>query len=598
MQDIAVPPLVPPVTEGNLSDVAAYWAHQDPGKVLIRIAEGETWRDISAAEFWEQVQALAKGFIAAGVETGDRVAIMSRTRYEWTLCDCALWTAGAVPVPVYETSSADQVQWILSDSDAVAIIVEDADHAATVARVRDSVTRLKDVWQIDTGALDELTSAGAEIGDEQVQTRRAQVNRADLATIIYTSGTTGQPKGCELSHDNFMALTENTVERLKDVVSEPGASTLVFLPLAHVFARFIEVLSLQAGSAMGHTPDPKTVLADLATFQPTYLLSVPRVFEKIYNSSEQKAEASGKGKIFRWAASVAHRWSVSQDSGGPGPILSLQHKLADRLVYVKLRQALGGRCKYAVSGGAALGERLGHFYRGVGLVVLEGYGLTETTAPATVNTPDLIKIGAVGRPLPGVAVKIATDGEILIKGNNVFGSYHNNDEATAETIRDGWFHTGDIGELDDDGFLTVTGRKKEILVTAAGKNVSPAGLEDRLRANPLISQCIVVGDGRPFIGALVTIDEEMLPIWASNHGLEGLTMADAPTNSEVIAEVQRAIDHANSAVSRAESIRKFDILDGDFTQENGYLTPSIKLRRGRVLADMTEKVESLYVDDR
>lgn len=598
MQDIAVPPLVPPVTEGNLSDVAAYWAHKDPSKVLIRLPQGDTWRDMSASEFWDQVQALAKGFIAAGVETGDSVAIMSRTRYEWTLCDFALWTAGAVPVPVYETSSADQVQWILVDSAAVAIVVEDASHAATVARIRDSAEQLKDVWQIDTGALDELTSAGAEVTDEQVQSRRDQVNRADLATIIYTSGTTGQPKGCELTHDNFMALTENTVERLQEVVTQTGASTLVFLPLAHVFARFIEVLSLQAGSAMGHTPDPKTVLADLATFQPTYLLSVPRVFEKIYNSSEQKAEAGGKGKIFRWAASVANRWSIAQESGGPGPFLAVQHKVADRLVYVKLRQALGGRCRYAVSGGAALGERLGHFYRGVGLVVLEGYGLTETTAPATVNTPDLIKMGAVGRPLPGVAIKIASDGEILIKGNNVFGRYHNNEEATAESIRDGWFHSGDLGELDDDGFLKVTGRKKEILVTAAGKNVSPAGLEDRLRANPLISQCIVVGDGRPFIGALITIDEEMLPIWASNHGLEGLTMAEAPKNSAVMAEVQRAVDHANSAVSRAESIRKFHILDGDFTQENGYLTPSIKLRRGRVLSDMAEQVEALYLDER
>ncbi|MGB3827540.1 MAG: AMP-dependent synthetase/ligase, partial [Ornithinimicrobium sp.] len=564
----------------------------------VRIAEGETWRDVSAAEFWEQVQALAKGFVAAGVPVGARVAIMSRTRYEWTLADFALWTAGAVPVPVYETSSAEQLEWICADSQAVAIVVEDSSHAATVARVRDSLEHLNDVWQIDSGALEELVSAGAEVSDDDIAARRAAIKRSDLATIIYTSGTTGPPKGCELSHDNFMALTENTVERLKDVVAEPGASTLIFLPLAHVFARFIEVLAMQAGSAMGHTADPKTVLADLATFQPTYLLSVPRVFEKIYNSSEQKAEAGGKGKIFRWAASVAHRWSVSQDNGGPGPILRVQHKAADVLVFSKLRQALGGHCKYAVSGGAALGDRLGHFYRGVGLVVLEGYGLTETTAPATVNTPDLIKIGAVGRPLPGVAVKIDTDGEILIKGNNVFGGYHNNPEDSAEALRDGWFHTGDLGELDDDGFLKVTGRKKEILVTAAGKNVSPAGLEDRLRANPLISQCIVVGDGRPFIAALITLDEEMLPIWASNHGLEGISMQDARNHEAVVAEVQRAVDHANEAVSRAESIRKFRILEGDFTEENGYLTPSIKLRRGRVLSEMAEQVEGLYVDDR
>jgi len=594
VQDIAVPPLIPRATEGNLSDVAAHWAQREPGKVLVRIKEGESWRDVSAEEFWGQVRALAKGFIAAGIDTGSRVAIMSRTRFEWTLADFALWTAGAVPVPVYETSSAEQVRWICSDSGAVAILVETADHAATVAQVREEVPHLHDVWQIDTGAVDELMSAGTDIDDDEVERRRASVNRADLATIIYTSGTTGQPKGCDLSHYNFMALTENTVERLKEVVAEPGASTLVFLPLAHVFARFVEVLALQAGSTMGHTSDPKTVLDDLATFQPTYLLSVPRVFEKIYNSSEQKAEAGGKGKIFRWAAAVAHRWSVAQDTGGPNPALKLQHALADRLVYSKLRQALGGRCKYAVSGGAALGDRLGHFYRGVGLVVLEGYGLTETTAPSNVNTPDLIKIGTVGRPLPGVAVKIAEDSEILVKGSNVFGGYHNNPEAYEEVMRDGWFHTGDLGELDDDGFLRVTGRKKEILVTAAGKNVSPAVLEDRLRANPLVSQCIVVGDGRPFIAALVTLDEEMLPIWAENHDLGEITLEQARNHEAVRAEVQSAVDHANQAVSRAESIRKFHILSGDFTEENGYLTPSIKLRRGRVLSDMAQDVESLY----
>ncbi|MGB3184896.1 MAG: long-chain fatty acid--CoA ligase [Ornithinimicrobium sp.] len=598
MKDIAVPPLIPPTTEGNLSDVAARWALSEPTKVLIRVNEGEQWRDVTAEQFWHQVQALAKGFIAAGIEHGARVAIMSRTRYEWTLADCALWTAGAVPVPVYETSSAEQVEWICSDSHAVAILVESADHASTVATIRGSVQHLKDIWQIDAGAVDELIAAGSEVSDEDVQARRAATQRADLATIIYTSGTTGRPKGCELSHDNFMALTENTVERLKDVVSEPGSSTLVFLPLAHVFARFIEVLALQSGSIMGHTADPKTLLADLATFQPTYLLSVPRVFEKIYNSSQQKAEAGGKGKIFAWAASVAHRWSVAQDSGGAGPILNLQHKVADRLVYSKLRQALGGRCKYAVSGGAALGARLGHFYRGVGLVVLEGYGLTETTAPSNVNTPDLIKIGTVGRPLPGVAIKIADDGEILIKGNNVFGAYHNNAQAYEEVMRDGWFHSGDLGELDDDGFLKVTGRKKEILVTAAGKNVSPAGLEDRLRANPLISQCIVVGDSRPFIAVLITLDEEMLPIWAQNHDLEGLSLEEARTHEVVVAEIQSAVDRANESVSRAESIRKFHILAGDFTEENGYLTPSIKLRRGRVLSDMSAEVEGLYVDDR
>ncbi|MGI8949161.1 MAG: AMP-dependent synthetase/ligase [Ornithinimicrobium sp.] len=596
MQDIVVPPLVPVATTGNLSDLPHGWAQRDPGRVLIRVTEGESWRDVSAAEFSGQVNALAKGFFAAGVQVGDRVGIMSRTRYEWTLVDFALWTAGAVPVPVYETSSADQLAWICSDSAAVALIVESAAHAAKLSEVRDQVPSLRDVWQIDSGALDEVGAAGAEVSDDDLQARRAEVDRGGLATIIYTSGTTGRPKGCELTHDNFMALAENTTQRLAEVVSAPGASTLLFLPLAHVFARFVAVLTLHSGAALGHTADPKQLLEDLGTFQPTFLLAVPRVFEKIYNSSEQKAEAAGRGRVFRWAARVASDWSKAQDAGSPGVRLRVQHRVADRLVYGKLRAAMGGRLQYAVSGGAALGERLGHFFRGVGLVVLEGYGLTETTAPSNVNTPDLIKIGTVGRPLPGVGVRISSDGEILIKGNNVFRGYHDNPEATAEAIRDGWFHTGDLGEIDDDGFLKVTGRTKELLVTAAGKNVSPAVLEDRLRGHPLISQCMVVGDGRSYIAALITLDEEMLPPWAANHDLEGLTMEQAPTHEAVIAEVQEAVDHANTAVSRAESIRRFEILEGDFTEANGYLTPSLKLCRGRVLHDMADRVDALYSD--
>lgn len=594
MQDIVVPPLIPVTTEGNLSDIPHDWADRDPGHVLIRIKEGSSWRDVSAKQFNDEVRQLAKGFVAAGIGVGESVGIMSRTRYEWTLTDFALWTAGAVPLPIYETSSAEQVTWICSDAEAVAMVVEDNGHAALISDIRHELPGLRDVWQIDSGGLDELAAAGSDIADDVIDQRRASVKRDTLATIIYTSGTTGRPKGCELTHDNFLALSENTTERLKDVVSIDGASTLLFLPLAHVFARFVEVLALYAGSALGHTDDPKRVLEDLDSFKPTYLLSVPRVFEKIYNSSEQKAAAGGKGKIFAWAAKVAIDYSKSLDTGGPGFALRAQHKIADRLVFSKLKAAMGGRMQYAVSGGAALGERMGHFFRGVGLIVLEGYGLTETTAPSNVSTPDLIKIGTVGRPLPGVGVRIAEDGEILIKGNNVFRGYRNNPEATAEALRDGWFHTGDLGELDDDGFLKVTGRKKEILVTAAGKNVSPAGLEDRLRSSPLVSQCMVVGDGRPFIGALVTLDEEMLPTWAQNHGLEGITVEQARTNETVLAEIQKAVDRANAAVSRAESIRKFVVLEADFTEANGYLTPSMKLRRNRVMDEMSERVDALY----
>jgi long-chain acyl-CoA synthetase len=474
------------------------------------------------------------------------------------------------------------------------VILETPRHAAILAEVRGDIQELRDVWQIDAGGLEELKAAGVEITDEELRTRRSQISRADLATIIYTSGTTGRPKGCQLTHDNFMALAENTVERLKVVVAVEGAATLLFLPLAHVFARFIQVLCVQAGARMGHTADIKNLLADFGTFSPTFILSVPRVFEKIYNSSEQKATAEGKGKIFQTAAATAIAWSAAHDGGTPGLLLKAKHAVFDRLVYTKLRAAMGGKIAYAVSGGAPLGTSLGHFYRGIGLTVLEGYGLTETTAPATVSTPDLIKIGSVGPPLPGVSIQIADDGEILIKGINVFSAYRNNETATREALIDGWFHSGDIGELDHDGFLKITGRKKELLVTASGKNVAPAVLEDRLRAHPLVSQCIVVGDQKPFIGALITLDAEMLPAWARNNGLQGLSMDEARTNEVIHAEIQRAVDDANQAVSKAESIRRFTLLPGDFTEDNGYLTPSLKLKRNIVMKDYASEVEALY----
>ncbi|WP_337678338.1 AMP-dependent synthetase/ligase [Ornithinimicrobium humiphilum] len=595
---MTVPPLIPTPSVSGISDYVVGWAEREPERVLVARQEsaGGGWSDVTAARLRADVDALAKGFVAAGLQARDRVAIMSRTRYEWMVVDLALWSVGAVPVPVYETSSRDQVSWIARDSGAVAMIVEDAAMMATVAAVRDDLPALQDLWCIEAGGLDELVAAGAEVPDEVVLERRAATGRDDLATIIYTSGTTGSPKGCELTHDNFLSLAENAAERLSAVIRAPGASTLLFLPLAHVFARFIQVVCLHAGARIGHTPDPRTVLADLAGFRPTFLLSVPRVFEKIYNSAEQKAAGGGaaKARIFRWAARVAQDWSRSLDDGGPGVLLRGQHLLADRLVYSTLRAAMGGRVQYAISGGAALGERLGHFYRGVGLVVLEGYGLTETTAPATVNTPDMIRIGTVGRPLPGVGIRIAEDGEVLVRGASVFTAYHDDARATGESLRDGWFATGDLGELDRDGFLRITGRKKEILVTAGGKNVSPGPLEDRLRAFPLISQCMVVGDGRPFVAALVTLDEEVLPVWAEANGLGALTVEQARTHDRVRAEVQRAVDETNASVSRAESIRTFRILGSDFTPENGLLTPSLKLKRGRISELLREEVEALY----
>jgi len=594
VKTISVPPLVTPQVEGNLSDLPVRNGSTRPDHVAFSRPSSDTWVDVTNAQFLADVRALAKGLMAAGVGLGERVAIMSRTRYEWTLTDFAVWTAGAVSVPIYETSSAEQVAWILGDAGCAAIVLETPAHAKTLSGVRGDLPELRDVWQIDVGGLDELKEAAGEVTDEDLEVRRSQTRRADMATIIYTSGTTGRPKGCQLTHDNFMALSENTVERISVVLSAEGAATLLFLPLAHVFARFVQVLCVQAGVRMGHTADIKNLLADFGTFSPTFILSVPRVFEKIYNSSEQKATSEGKGRIFQIAAATAIAWSSAHDDGRPGALLQAKHAVFDRLVYSKLRAALGGKVRYAVSGGAPLGTRLGHFYRGIGLTVLEGYGLTETTAPATVNTPDLIKIGTVGPPLPGVAIQIADDGEILVKGNNVFSAYRNNEAATREAIVDGWFHTGDIGELDHEGFLKITGRKKEMLITASGKNVIPAFLEDRLRAHPLVSQCIVVGDQKPFIGALITLDAEMLPAWAKNNGLPGLSMDEARTNEVVHAEITRAVDDANKAVSQAESIRKFTVLPGDFTEDNGYLTPSLKLKRNIVMKDYASEVEALY----
>jgi long-chain acyl-CoA synthetase len=594
VRDKVVAPLVASTTEGNLAQTVLVNAHEVPDKVVFATRAGSGWADVTAAEFANQVAQLAKGLIAAGVGVGDRVALMSRTRYEWTLVDYAIWTAGAVTVPIYETSSPDQVGWILEDSGAVAVVVETATHAGAVATVRDQVSTLRDVWQIESGALDELVRAGADVGDEILEARRDGTDRTSLATIIYTSGTTGRPKGCELTHGNFKDLAENACESLASVVRADGAATLLFLPLAHVFARFIQVLCVEAAARMGHSSDIRTLLDDFASFQPTFILAVPRVFEKIYNSSEQRAEGDGKGRIFATAAATAMEWSESLDNGGPGLGLKLKHALFDRLVYSKLRAAMGGHVRYAVSGGAPLGTRLGHFYRGIGVIVLEGYGLTETTAPATVNVPERVKIGTVGAPLPGVGIRIADDGEILIQGVNVFTGYHNNSTASAEALQDGWFHTGDIGELDSDGYLKITGRKKEILVTAGGKNVAPAVLEDRLRAHPLVSQCIVVGDQKPFIAALITLDDEMLPTWAKNNGLPALTMDQARKSDAVLAELQKAVDDANTAVSKAESIRKFTVLPGDFTEENGYLTPSLKLKRNIVMRDFHDDVEALY----
>lgn len=566
-----------------------------PGIALFEVAGADGRRvPMTSAQFLGAVRALAKGLLAAGLEQGDVVAIMSRTRYEWVLADWAVWFAGGVSVSVYETSSPSQVQWIAGDSGARFAIVESTRHAQDFASVRGELPALEQIWTIDDGDLDALAASGAEVEDADLEAARTARTLADTATLIYTSGTTGRPKGAELTHGNFVDTSRAAITQFGESVLPPGSRALMFLPLAHVFARLLSVTQVAAGATTAFTPDTKNLLGDLADFRPTFLLAVPRVFEKVYNGAEQKAIAGGKGKIFALAARTAVSYSQALSTGRVSPVLKAKHAVFDKLVYGKLRDAMGGQVRWSVSGGAPLGERISHFFRGIGVTILEGYGLTETTAPVSVNPPWDPRPGTVGPPLPGVTVAISETGEVLVKGVVVFKGYHGNPEATAEALRDGWFHTGDIGSLDEDGYLSITGRSKELIVTAGGKNVSPAVLEDRLRAHPLISQCMVVGDQKPFIAAILTLDAEMLPTWLKNHDQPELSVAEAAGNEAVRAELQRAVDTANEAVSRAESIRTFEVIDTDFTEENGYLTPSLKLKRNVVSKDYSEIIERIY----
>jgi long-chain acyl-CoA synthetase len=565
-----------------------------PDRPILAQRHGDTWTTFTAAETLARVRGIAKGFIAAGLEPGAHVAILSRTRLEWTLVDFAVWTAGLVSVPVYETSSPDQVRWILSDSESVAIVVEQEEHARRVASIAPDLPALGQHWTIDGGGLDDLTRLGEDVTDDELDARTANVHGHDDATIIYTSGSTGRPKGCVLRHDNFTATVEGASEAMPEVVAD-GASTLLFIPLAHVFARFIAAMSVSAGVLVGHEPDTKDLMRAVSTFKPTFLLAVPRVFEKIYNSAEQKADLGGKGRIFRAAADTAVAHSEALAAGKVPFLLGLRFKLFDRLVYAKLRDALGGRVEYAVSGSAPLSPRLSHFFRSIGVLILEGYGLTETTAPATVNRARELRIGTVGRALPGIEVRIADDGEILIRGVDVFDRYWRNDEATEHAFADGWFRTGDLGRLDADGVLTVTGRAKELIVTASGKNVAPAPLEDGIREHPLIGQVVVVGEGKPFVAALVTLDREMLPGWCESRGITpALSGHEAAYDERVLSAVQEAIDAANGRVSRAESVRSFTILDTDLTEASGHLTPKLTIKRSVILKDFAADIDHIY----
>jgi long-chain acyl-CoA synthetase len=605
VREYSIPTLVDIPAAASLADVVFTRASQDPHAVIMRkLSDGNgRWEDVTAGEFRDEVTRLAKGLIAAGVEPGDRVALMSRTRYEWTLIDYAIWAAGGVTVPVYETSSAYEVEWILSDSGARAAFAETSKHAETIGEVRSNAPALEQVWPIEGTSGQDLGPDPGDVTDEQLEQRRTSRRAADLATIVYTSGTTGRPKGCEITHLNLLSAARNATQgALVEIFDAAESSTLLFLPLAHVFARIIQVGCLESGAILGHWPNTGTVAEALPTFRPTFLLAVPRVFEKVYNSAQQQAAASkAKSRIFGAAVETAVAWSQSQGAGGsagttPGVALRLRHSLFDRLVYAKLRAAVGGQVRYAISGGAPLGERLGHFFRGAGITILEGYGMTETSAAAIVNKPSRNKIGTVGLPLPGVAVKIADDGEILLRGPNVFPGYWHNEEATAETFDEaGWLRTGDLGSLDEEGFLRITGRKKELIVTAGGKNVAPAVLEDGLRSHPLISQALVVGDQRPYVASLITLDPEALEFWKKQH--DRPADADVRDDPELVADIQSAVDDANEAVSRAESIRRFRILDSDFTETNGYLTPSLKVRRNVVVKDYAGEIDALYAQN-
>ncbi|MFE1552995.1 AMP-dependent synthetase/ligase [Streptomyces sp. NPDC058718] len=608
MREFTVPPVAAAPQVGGLADAVFEHALADPERVAFgRKGRDGVWRDVTAARFRDEVLALAKGLIAQGVRFGDRVAIMSRTRYEWTLLDFALWTLGAQPVPIYPTSSAEQVFWMLHDAEVTACVVEHEDHAMTIGSVIDRLPRLQRLWQLDSGAgaVAELTAAGGEIDEDVVQRHRRAVTPESVATVIYTSGTTGRPKGCVITHSNFMFESDMLTGRWDPVFrSRPGeqASTLLFLPLAHVFGRMVEVAAVRAGVKLGHQPVMAAgeLLPDLAAFRPSFVLAVPYVFEKVFHAARRKAESEGRAGPFDKAVEVAVAYAEALEQKafgtGPGPsaALRVQHQFFEKTVYGKIRAALGGRMRHAMSGGSAMDRRQGLFFAGAGITVFEGYGLTESSAAATANPPERTRYGTVGQPVPGTTVHIAEDGEVWLHGGQVFSGYLNDPRSTSAVLNDGWLATGDLGSLDEDGYLTITGRKKEILVTSGGKSVAPTGLEERVRAHPLIAQCIVVGNDRPYIAALVTIDQEAVEHWLAMQGRVPLSPAELVRDPSLETEIRRGVVAANTLVSQAESIRTFRILAHPFSEEHGLLTPSLKLKRKAIERAYAAEVEALY----
>ncbi|MFF8641357.1 AMP-dependent synthetase/ligase [Streptomyces sp. NPDC015345] len=605
MREFTNPPMASAPLVGGLADAVFDHALDDPAHVALGRKIDGRWHDVTSAAFRDEVLALAKGLIAQGVRFGDRVAIMSRTRYEWTLFDFALWTIGAQVVPVYPTSSAEQVFWMLHDAQVSAAMVEHEDHAMTIGSVIDRLPQLRRLWQLDADAVGELTGAGRDIDDEVVHRHRRAVTPDSIATIIYTSGTTGRPKGCLISHANFMFEADVMVGRWEPVFhSKRGdeATTLLFLPLAHVFGRMVQVAAVRGRVKMGHQPNlnAAALLPDLAAFRPSFILAVPYIFEKVFNAARRKAEKEGKAGAFDKAVECAVRYADAMEAkafgSGPGPSagLRMQHQLFEKLVYSKVRDAMGGRVRHAMSGGSGMDRRLGLFFAGAGVTIYEGYGLTESTAAATANPPERTRYGTVGQAIPGTTVHIAEDGEVWLRGDNVFQGYLNNPAATEASLRDGWLATGDLGSLDEDGYLTITGRKKEILVTSGGKSVSPAQLEERVRDHPLVAQCILVGNDRPYIAALVTLDAEAVEHWLTMRRKPLLPPGELVRDPDLETEVRRAVVAANTLVSQAESIRTFRILAHQFSEEHGLLTPSLKLKRKAIETVYSAEVEALY----
>ncbi|PBC97029.1 long-chain acyl-CoA synthetase [Streptomyces sp. Ag82_O1-15] len=608
VREVSVPPLVGQVTHGSLADIPFDNATVAPNAaVLSRKNADGAWEDVTATEFAAQVLAVAKGLIAEGLAPGDRIAIMARTTYEWTLLDFAAWAAGLVTVPVYPTSSVFQVRWILQDSGAVALATETVAQASALGPERDRIPDLRHMWVFEKGHLERLAELGRDIPDQEVAVRRGVLGPDTLATLIYTSGTTGRPKGCVLTHGNFFAEIDNAIELLYPIFkakTSDAASMLLFLPLSHVFGRMVAVACLRARVRLGHAPSLSTedLLADLASFRPTFLLAIPYVMEKVFNTGRATAEKMGRGSSFDRAARIACSYGeaveAKQHGTGPGPSRSLRaaRALYDPLVYRRIRNALGGKVRYTICGGSPLGRRLAAFYAGAGIEIFEGYGLTETTAAATVTPPLRPRLGTVGWPLPGTRVRIAGDGEILLGGEQIFRGYWDpNAGGVVDAAPDGWFATGDIGELDDGGYLTITGRKKEILITAGGKSVAPAPLENWLRSHPLIAQCIVLGDRRPYVTALITLDQDGVTHWRQMIGKHPVPPELLMDDPELNVILQRAIDEANKLVSRPESIRRFAVLPGDFTELAGHVTPTLKLKRAAIERDFSKEIEELYV---